>query len=593
MAKTQNFQANQSQGPDWKSWFVDTEGAPSVSLGELLTTIEHLVLLASEQAKNPSISAQLAHFGTEPATDWDTLWASAERVADDPVQSRVITPPKDLDNALPEMHHRLEKISYLCDAIKTGLTQVTQHALETNVDRQRLLGIPEQQTGITQVRRYLSQTLGVAGTEASKRARRADLLEPSPARLGRSPSAPVLPLLARSFHAGRVPTANVDRLVRLIYDVRTYGQQTATDPELVHRVIEAVEPELVESAQTMNPAVFAKMCRRWLHTIASTIDQDGPEPAEVLSPRTEQRLWVTKRSDRGVDFGGTVFGLGAELLLTLDAAANQFAHATGGGIQQRLEFPEQPDSIPHPIRTALRVAFPTLDPNTVMVEDRHGNTLTAHHHTWFDTRKRTRRTLDVVVAALLAAVGLNAETNGLPRHRGSSTRILTLMDYQSLLATYRNHHNAPHRVPTVMAEQRVSQGQFLGPLSAAELRIASCEAELIPVVFGGRSEVLDIGRARRQFSLKQYQAVVARDRGCTVPGCTIPALWCQIHHCQPWSHGGSTAVDNAILVCAAHHADLHHGTWRFVALDHHGAWFIPAPWVNPDSTPQRNRYWKH
>ncbi len=81
----------------------------------------------------------------------------------------------------------------------------------------------------------------------------------------------------------------------------------------------------------------------------------------------------------------------------------------------------------------------------------------------------------------------------------------------------------------------------LGPsdaLSAGEVRRLACTAAILPAVLGGKSEVLDLGRASRLFKPAQRKAMVIRDRECRAEGCTIPAAWCEAHHAgRPWSQG--------------------------------------------------------
>jgi 5-methylcytosine-specific restriction protein A len=55
----------------------------------------------------------------------------------------------------------------------------------------------------------------------------------------------------------------------------------------------------------------------------------------------------------------------------------------------------------------------------------------------------------------------------------------------------------------------------------------------------------------------QYRALVVRDGGCAVRGCDRPASWCSPHHVIPWQHGGSTDLDDLVLMCEAHHHALH------------------------------------
>ena len=55
-------------------------------------------------------------------------------------------------------------------------------------------------------------------------------------------------------------------------------------------------------------------------------------------------------------------------------------------------------------------------------------------------------------------------------------------------------------------------------ISAATARRLACEAGIIPVVLGGRREVLDQGRRKRLFTRAQRIALATRDRGCTAIG---------------------------------------------------------------------------
>ena len=55
----------------------------------------------------------------------------------------------------------------------------------------------------------------------------------------------------------------------------------------------------------------------------------------------------------------------------------------------------------------------------------------------------------------------------------------------------------------------------------------------------------------------QWKALVARDGGCVVDNCHIPAAWCDIDHIVPAQHGGTTTLDNLSLKCRHHHTLKH------------------------------------
>jgi hypothetical protein len=73
------------------------------------------------------------------------------------------------------------------------------------------------------------------------------------------------------------------------------------------------------------------------------------------------------------------------------------------------------------------------------------------------------------------------------------------------------------------------------------------------------SEVLDMGRRTREPSAAQRRAVMLRDEHCQFPGCRAPMSWCDIHHVDPWEHGGRTDLTNLTALCRRHHGAVHEG----------------------------------
>lgn len=94
-------------------------------------------------------------------------------------------------------------------------------------------------------------------------------------------------------------------------------------------------------------------------------------------------------------------------------------------------------------------------------------------------------------------------------------------------------------------------------VSASTIRRLACDADLIPMVLGGPSEVVDQGRRRRLVTPGQRVRLAARDQGCTIPGCTVPATWCEAHHVVPWARGGRSDLSNYALLCPRHHTWVH------------------------------------
>jgi len=112
-------------------------------------------------------------------------------------------------------------------------------------------------------------------------------------------------------------------------------------------------------------------------------------------------------------------------------------------------------------------------------------------------------------------------------------------------------------------------------LSAETARRLACDAELIPIVLGRNSEVLDIGQADHEFTTAQRRAAYQRDGGtCVFPNCGNPVE--QLHHIVYRSRGGATSLDNAAWLCAFHHWLTHEGGWTLQRAANGG--YI---WTNP------------
>ena len=131
-------------------------------------------------------------------------------------------------------------------------------------------------------------------------------------------------------------------------------------------------------------------------------------------------------------------------------------------------------------------------------------------------------------------------------------------------------------------------GQQLG---AAELRQNLCNCAAIPIVMNGKSQVLDLGRSQRYFPDYMRQAILARDGGCLVPGCTVPPEHCEIHHLIPWESGGLTRIQDGAPVCSGHHHAAHAGLVKIVHNeDDLPAVILPA-FMGAGPKPLRNTYW--
>ena len=122
------------------------------------------------------------------------------------------------------------------------------------------------------------------------------------------------------------------------------------------------------------------------------------------------------------------------------------------------------------------------------------------------------------------------------------------------------------------------------PVSAGTVRRLAGQAGLIPLVLGGPSDVLDLGRTQRLFTIPQRIALAERDGGCAF--CGMTGSYAEAHHLRWWDRDtGPTDLDNGILLCRTDHQRIHNDGWTITTRD--GAvWFTPPAHIDPTRTPR-------
>jgi hypothetical protein len=109
--------------------------------------------------------------------------------------------------------------------------------------------------------------------------------------------------------------------------------------------------------------------------------------------------------------------------------------------------------------------------------------------------------------------------------------------------------------------------EFSLPISATTVERLACDCSVTRVLLDSESVVIEVGRAKRVVSGPARRALNARDGHCTWPGCERPASWSVAHHLVHWVRGGSTDLDNLVLLCHRHHWMVHEGKWQLVKSD--------------------------
>ena len=108
---------------------------------------------------------------------------------------------------------------------------------------------------------------------------------------------------------------------------------------------------------------------------------------------------------------------------------------------------------------------------------------------------------------------------------------------------------------------------FSLPISSTTVERLACDGALTRILLGSESQVIDVGRSKRIAGGPARKALEARDRHCCWPRCNRPAKESVAHHVVHWTHGGSTDLDNLVLLCHRHHWLVHEGRWQLIRGD--------------------------
>ena len=315
-------------------------------------------------------------------------------------------------------------------------------------------------------------------------------------------------VLAAALRAGEVNVAQARAISHVVGELPALLKDTTEVPE----TIRAAEAHLVAQASRFGPRELRRLGRRILHVVAPAV----AEAAEAAALERQERsaLEKTRLTMRRCDDGTTRISAvvpdasGTRLATYLDAFAN----------------PRRTPDEPQAADPVAKVAFPK----------RMGEAFTQ----------------------FLEAV----DPTRLPLHGGDATTMVITIDLAALKrdlasATLPAGSHVPGDAhETTPDEQRITAG---------EARRLACTAKLLPIVLGGESLPLDVGRAQRLFTPAQRKALLVRDRTCRGEGCTVPGTWCDAHHLLSWAeHRGRTDLANGVLLCGHHHRRAHDASYR-------------------------------
>ncbi len=405
---------------------------------------------------------------------------------------------------------------------------------------------------------FLRARLRISRSEANRRLRLAGSTRPRLLLSGEQ-SAPPLEILGEALGSGSIG----GRAASLIRDAVERVRPVAEPEQL-----EYMERHLTRQAVESDEDILRAVARRW----ENALDQDGQEPSEkVLQAR------------QGVFIRGRRNGLH---YLEIGATDDQFEHLVtvmNTATNPRLPGTSMPGGGPGLGSTSEKVSDGTDGPDTAVPAPGR-----------WDSPTRPQQLLEGLVSACRIALA----GDGLPAAGGHRPQVMVTIDYRTLLGDLL-HARGADRAGAAGRGGSSSYGSeagtsgdavFVQQISARSIRRIACDADILPLVLGGKGQILDIGRSQRLFPPHLRRALVARDKGCAFPDCTIPSTWCEAHHILPWGKGGTTNIRDGVLLCSRHHHVIHEGSWS-VQSRHGIPWFRPPRHLDPQQKLRRNRYW--
>ena len=161
--------------------------------------------------------------------------------------------------------------------------------------------------------------------------------------------------------------------------------------------------------------------------------------------------------------------------------------------------------------------------------------------------------------ALLTGLKLLLTSSRLPKAGGCATTVLLTMDVHDF-ATNSGVATTGHGYPI--------------PVSLAK-RWLDPEAKAILVLLSKTRAILAYSDKQRLFTEQQRLAMLARDGGCSYPGCDATLAWLDAHHVTDYHQTHRTSVDDGALVCGPHHDTFQSMGWTSTMLNGRPHWIPP------------------
>lgn len=393
---------------------------------------------------------------------------------------------------------------------------------------------------------WLAQLLRIAPAEATRRVCAAEALTPRTSMTG-APEPARRPTLAAARTSGEVSPESISIVLSTLATLdRRLG-----DPEPVARA----EADLTRYATTFDPPGLRQIAER----LVEVYDPDGAEPDDEAAQR---RRFFRLRQRTDCSWTGE-FNLTPEVGAQLQTVLRSLSTNRSSTMLVGSSKEDGPGDVGPSQQAATGDVGPGQNDDTATAS----RDAEAERVALPDTRSHGQRSHDALAdaCALLLRAGELPASGGVP-----ATVIVTVREDQLERGT---------------GLARLAGG---GSVPVSTLPRLAGQSDVWMVLTSRHGAPLHLARTRRLASPAQTVALIARDGGCSFPGCHLPPQWCERHHVVEWARGGPTDLSNLTLLCRYHHRHHRERGWR-VSINEDGLpeW-VPPVWIDPRQRPRVN-----
>ena len=377
------------------------------------------------------------------------------------------------------------------DAVLIGAVGEVAGRSENGVREDRLTS----RFGCHDVSELVQRTTRVAAASAARLQKAAKAVATPVSLLTGEPLEPQLPALREALHDGVV---GIDGVLAISTPLQAMGTRVARENLLTADAVLAAQAR-GEGPDGAEP-LCADLLRLHAQVWSTVLDQDGAEPREQ---RAMHRRGVTlgAATDAGVPIRGTLM---PEVAAQLQRIFDTLLSPRTDGV--RFTGSERDPGLDSDAEPAASACAPAGGPP--------------------DTRTRPQKQHDALANALTVA----ASSGLLPTIGGA----------------------APTLIVSVRAEDLATGSGYAHidgcntPVALSTATHTACAGSIQRIALSESGRILQIGTEERVFNRHQRRAITLRDGGCIIPGCGIPASWCEIHHVIEHAVGGPTHTDNGV-----------------------------------------------